>query len=349
MRSINIYFLGLAVSFLLFACQPDKGKEIPDVSHIPMDIEIRRFDKDLFEMDTLQLENGLSALAAKYPEFGNIYFGQILGSTDERIAPEGHSAYVKGFISHPAPRQLFDTTQIVFPEAEIQKLEVEFEQAFQFLKYYFPNQIIPPHITTFISEYTIAAFVYKDNALALGLDFFLGAEHPYIDYNPGNPHFSQYLVRTFNKEHVVLKTLKPLIKDILGNPRGNRLIDQMIHNGKELHLLSHILPNEPDSVILEYSKPQVEWVYANEKEIWHHFLREDLLYSTDIQEFKKLIDYSPHSPGMPKEAPGRTANWIGFQMVNSYMKRYPETTFEELIELQDAQALMDQSRYKPAR
>jgi hypothetical protein len=52
---------------------------------------------------------------------------------------------------------------------------------------------------------------------------------------------------------------------------------------------------------------------------------------------------------MPKEAPGRTANWIGFQMVNSYMKRYPETTFEELIELQDAQALMDQSRYKPAR
>jgi hypothetical protein len=51
---------------------------------------------------------------------------------------------------------------------------------------------------------------------------------------------------------------------------------------------------------------------------------------------------------MPKAAPGRTANWLGWQMVKSYMKRFPETTFEELINMQDSQALMDQSRYKPA-
>lgn len=348
MNSKSSILFAFLFSSLFFACQPDKGKEIPDVSHIPIDIDIRRFDKDLFEIDTLQIEKGLAKIESKYPEFGNIYFGQILGSTDKRIAPEGHIPYVKGFATHPATRQLFDTTQIVFPQAEMQKLETEFEQAFQYLKYYFPDVVVPPHVTTFISEYTIAAFVYKDNALALGLDFFLGPEYPYVEYNPGNPHFSQYLVRSFNKEHVVSKTLKPLVKDILGIPSGNRLLDYMLHNGKELYIMSHLLPHEPDSVILEYSQAQVDWVEENEKEMWHHFLREDLLYSTDIQKFKKLIDYSPNSPGMPKEAPGRTANWLGWQMVKSYMKRFPETTFEELINLQDAQTLMDQSRYKPA-
>ena len=345
----KIFFWCFGISIFLFACEIDKGKEIPDVSHIPVDIEIRRFDKDLFGIDTMRIEQALSNLETQYPEFGNIFFGQILGSTDKRIAPEGHITYVNGFINHPSVRHLFDTTQLVFTDSEIQSLENEFEQTFQFLKYYFPNQILPPHITTFISEYTIASFVYKDNALAVGLDFFLGAEHPYVDYHPGNPHFSQYLVRTFNKEHLVLKTIKPLLKDMLGNPSSNRFLDHIIHNGKELYILGNILPHTPDSVILEYSAAQLDWVNENEKQIWHHFLREDLTYSTDIQQFKKLIDYSPNSPGMPKEAPGRTGNWMGLQIVKSYMKRFPETTMEQLVALDDAQLLMDKSRYKPPK
>lgn len=349
MRFKTVFLLGLSVSFFLIACESDKGKEIPDVSHIPIDIEIRRFDKDLFGIDTLNTEKSLVDLETKYPEFGHLFFNNILMSKNPEIAPEGHENYVRGFVNHPFARNLFDTTQLVFPDADIQKAEAEFEQAFQYLKYYFPNLPTPPHVTTFVSEYGFAAFVYKDNALAVGLDFFLGAEHPYTVYNPGNPHFSQYLVRTFNKEHLVLKTIKPLIKDMLGTPRGNRLLDYMVHNGKELYIMGQVLPHEPDSVILEYSQAQTDWVKDNEKDIWHHFLREDLIYSIDIQEFKKLIEPSPHSPGMPKEAPGRTANWIGLQMVKSYMERYPETTLEILIAMTDAQELMDKSRYKPKR
>ncbi len=341
------YLLVFLSVFSLLSCQPDKGKEIPDVSHISVDIELRRFDQDFFKIDTTQWDAGLSQLEAKYPEFSKIFFDQILGSTDPRIAPQGHQRYTRGFATHVPTLQLYDTCQIVFPDME--KLEVEFEQAFQFFKYYFPNQTLPKTITTFISEYTIAAFVYGKNDLAVSLDFFLGSEYPYTEYNPGNPHFSQYLVRTFNKEHLVLKTIKPLLKDILGTPRGNRLLDHMIHNGKELYILDRILPHTPDTIITEYSSSQLKWVENSEKEIWHHFLREELLYSIDFQEFRKLVEYSPHSPGMPPEAPGRTANWIGWQIVEDYMKRYPESTFEELIALTDGQEILTKSKYKPAR
>ncbi|RMG86057.1 MAG: hypothetical protein D6714_04825 [Bacteroidetes bacterium] len=342
-------FSGFAFSLLLSACQSDKGKQIPDVSTIPMDIEIRRFDVDFFSMDTLRLESELAALQAKYPVFSSIFFDQILGSTDPRIAPEGHLNYVRGFLTHLGTRKLFDTTQVVFPQPVMDELKSEFDETFRFFKYYFPNEQVPPHITTFISEYTIAAFVYQDNALAVGLDFFLGAQHPYTEYNPGNPYFSQYLVRTFNKDHLVLKTIKPLIKDMMGTAGGNRFLDYMIHNGKELYILSQLMPYAPDTVITEYSAAQLDWVEKNEKEIWYHFLREDLTYSTDIHKFKKLIDYSPNAPGMPKEAPGRTANWIGWQIVKAYMKRHPETSLDSLIALKDAQVILDKSRYKPDR
>ena len=50
---------------------------------------------------------------------------------------------------------------------------------------------------------------------------------------------------------------------------------------------------------------------------------------------------------MPDEAPGRTANYIGWQIVRAYMERYPSTTLKNLIDLKDSQMLMEKSKYKP--
>jgi len=342
----NVVFLLLIMSILVIGCQCGEGKDIPDVSNIEIGLKIRRFERDLFALDTSQMKQGMAVLENKYPEFSKLFFGPILGSTDPRIAHRGREEYVKGFISHPAVRKLYDTCMIAFQNTDA--IEAEFEQAFRFFKFYFPEQPIPT-VTTFISEYSLAAFVYGENDLAVGLDFFLGENYPYQDYNPQNTNFSNYLTRTFNKDHLVLKTLKPLVQDLLGSPSGNRLLDHMIHNGKELFILDRLLPNAPDSVKLEFTPKQVQWCKDNELEIWVHFLKEDLLYSTDWSKFRKLVEYSPNSPGMPPEAPGRTANWLGWQIVKSFMKRHPDTSLEELIALKDAQELLNQSKYKPAR
>jgi cytochrome c553 len=64
-------------------------------------------------------------------------------------------------------------------------------------------------------------------------------------------------------------------------------------------------------------------------------------------KINKYINVSPDSPGMPAQAPGRTGNYIGKQIINAYMERHPETTMQDLLRLQDAQKIMDLSRYKP--
>ena len=342
----QLFFL-LAFLLCIHACECGKGKDIPDVSAVAANVEIKRFERDLFSLDTAKFEAGLQQLEASYPEFSSLFFGQILGSKDSTIAPDGHVAYVKGFVSHPALQKLYDTCMVVFPGTDW--LEKDFRQAFQFFKYYFPNEPLSGEVVTYISEYTVGGFLYGDNSIGVGLDFYLGSSHPYQLYNPMNPNFSQYLVRTFNKDHIVSKSMKLLVEDKAGKPSGNRLIDHMVHHGKELYLLDLLLPYAADSAKLEFTQKQVEWCAENEANIWAYFLSENLLYSTDWNSFRKYVEYSPNSPGMPDAAPGRTANWLGWQIVKAYMRKHPNTTLEELIAIPDAQTIMDKSKYKPAR
>lgn len=338
-------FYTIIVCVVLASCR--QNEHVPDVSDIPVDVHIRRFEQDLFAIDTNNMEAGLAQLQTKYPVFSQIYLNQILRSNDKRVAPKGQADFIKGFLYFPPVHNLYDTTQLVFKD--LRPIQRDFKQAFQFFKYYFPNQPTPD-VTTFTSQYDIAAFIYGDsNSLAVGLDFFLGDDYPYQQYNPGNSNFSAYLTRTFNKEHLVSKTLQPLVEDLVGPPTGNRLLDLMVNNGKKLYILDHLLPYTPDSVKLEITSDQVKWVNDNELEMWAYFLKENLFYSSDYSNIRKFVEYSPNSPGMPPEAPGRTANWVGWQIVQAYMKRFPETTMEQLIAIKDAQKILDESKYKPKR
>jgi hypothetical protein len=344
MKKHTYIWISLFASFFFIQCAQEE--HIPDVSDIEVEVTIRRFEQDFFALDTNQLEAELPVLESTYGAFSDIYFGQILGSKDPRIAPEGHIDYVRGFLTYPFVQKLYDTTQVVYPDLDF--FQEELTQAFRFLKYYYP-EIPTPDVTTFISEFSIANFIYDQQSLATGLDFFLGSDYPYARYNAGNPNFSDYLIRSYNRDHLTSKTIRPLVEDLTGEPGGNRMIDYMVNNGKKLYLLDHLLPYKPDTVIIEYTADQLAWCEENELEIWAHFLREELLYSTDWQNFRKLVEYSPNSPGMPPEAPGRTANWVGWQIVKAYMKRFPDTSMEQLMQLSDSQAILEGSRYRPRR
>jgi len=337
-------FAAAGILLGLAGCQTDEERSVPDVSDIEVELNTRRFERDLFQADTQRMAQAIDSLRAAYPEFSPIFFDQILSANDPRIAPAGPAPYIKGFVQHPPIQMLYDSVQQHYPD--FQALEQEFEQAFRYFRHYFPEEPMPT-LTTFVSEYAIAAFVYGQNDLAVSLDYFLGTDFPYQEINPGDPAFSDYMLRTFTREHLLPKTIQALIAGLANPPQQRRLLDLMILNGKELYILDHLLPYTPDSLKLEVTAAQAEWLENNELEMWAYFLKEDLIYSSDWTKIRKLVEYSPNSPGMPPEAPGRTANWVGWQIVKAYMKRHPETTFKELLAMQDAQKLLDESRYRP--
>ncbi len=343
MRRLVVWF-GLLL--LLFSCNKDHVNA-PDVSNIDGNFELIRMEQSIMEMDSNNIENDLNSLITHNPEFMDIFLTNIMGFTSEDD-PNVVINNMKGFVTAPNIRELYQKIEQEY--YDMGNIKDEFEKVFQYYKYYFPDRNIPD-VYTFLSEYSLQQFLFLDDkghdALGVGLDLFLGSDYPYQTYFPNNPAFSSYLVRRFNKDHLVKKSMEALVEDIMGPNRGNNLLEKMIHNGKKLYILDHLLPYTSDTIIMEYTPEQLAWCENNELEMWAYLLKEDLFYETSINKINKLVNPSPGSPGMPSEAPGRTGNYMGWKIVETFMERNPNMSLTELINFADAQRLLDISKFKP--
>jgi len=342
------YLALMALILMLWSCGEDTKEFVPDVTGIEISNDIIRFEQLLAQLDTNNLEHEIDSLSGRLPEFTDIFFTQVLpftGKTEEDFIKN-----LRGYLGDPRIQKLQDTVLHIFQDIEQRELE-ELQQSMKYMKYYFED-FSAPNIYTFISEYTYQKFIFQDgdkDGIGIGLDLFLGRGYDYKSIDPQNPAFSEYLTRSFDRDYIPKMMLEVLIDDQLGRVPGSRLIDNMIHNGKKLYILDKVLPGTPDSILLEYTAEQTEWVKSNELEMWAFFFDQELFYESNSMKIDKYINPSPHSPGMPDKAPGRTANYIGWKIIQAYMQRFPKTSIPELIELKDAQAIMDESRYKPKR
>lgn len=324
---------------LSYSCDSDKVANVPDVSHIDLDYRLVRFDQE----DT---QNTVAALMNKYPVFGGIYFNNVVPVLRE----EDPEALYQEIVGQKDFKSLVDTCQLVFSDMTTNNKELEL--SFRLLQHYLP-EIDVPDIYTFVSGFAHQLFLFETesqkNAVGVGLDMFLGGDFPYSSVAPENPSFSDYLSRSFNRDHIARKINAMLLDDYLPQPEKPQLLDQMIRNGKILYILDQLLPLTSDTIVMEYSAEQLVWVEENELEMWAYFLKEQLFYETSSQKINKYVNASPHSPGMPPAAPGRTGNYLGWQIVKAYIKRNPETTIKALIDLKDAQEILNKARFKPRK
>lgn len=339
----QLIILIVLLSAGLTACLWDKSKDIPDVSAVPVNYNIHRFEQDLFALDTNDIQTGIAALEQKYPVFADFYLQRILQVKKPWDTTGVYQQHIKGFLTYPFTQQLYDTTQIVFHD--FSKMEQKLKQGFQFYKHYFPAQETPD-IYTFISEFSYGIVVPPiDNTIAIGLDLFLGKDYPYYYFPPLS--LPTYIARTQDRAHLPAKIFDGLVDDLVGEMQGSKFLDQIIHNGKKLYLLDHILPYEPDSIKLGFTSVQTTWCNNNELEMWAFFLKEELLYSDEYKKFKSLVSDSPFATGMPPEAPGKVGNWMGWQIIKAYMQRHPETSLQDLVAIKDTQEIFSKARYKP--
>ncbi len=350
--SIKIGLCALIVaSFFFSGCQSEKTTNLPDVSGIKVDLDITRFEQLLFA-DTAISAPAIEKLKQEHPAFAEVYFNYVFPGAEDIVVEDEEQQIKKmqAIIRHPRTRWLYDTVQQIFPD--LSQVKQGLTSAFQYGKYYFPDKETPKIYTT-ISDFGYFPFVYAEDSLrdgiGISLEMFLGDTFPYMTYTGINNAFSDYLTRSYNKDYVVRRTIEVWVDDIAGPPSGNRLLDLMIHNGKKLFILESLMPTAPDTVIMDYSSIDLDWVKTNEKQIWYHFTTNDMLYETSMRKLQKFLGPSPSSPGMPPEAPGNTASWLGWQIVKAYMHSHPETTLPQLLDLKDAQLILDQSGYRPPR
>jgi len=346
------YCLWLTPLFLFLACHTDKVANIPDVSDIHVDLDLTRFEQLLLADTTIDAA-GLQKLMDQYPAFSEVFFNHVMPPlTDIAIQGDRESRYneIIAWIRHPHTRWLYNTVEKTYPDLE--KVKGDLTKAFTYAKYYFPEKETPRIFTT-ISDFGYFPFIYSEDStkdgIGISLEMFLGDTFPYLSNTSLNSAFSDYLTRSYNKDHIVRRALEVWIDDLAGPPPGDRLLDIMIHNGKKLYIMKSLLPETNDTVIMDYPLVKLQWVEDNEKNIWYEFNEQNMLYETSMRKIQKYIGPAPSSPGMPPQSPGNTASWLGWQIVKAYMSKHPQTNMQELLALKDAQVILDQSQYRPPR
>jgi len=111
--------------------------------------------------------------------------------------------------------------------------------------------------------------------------------------------------------------------------------------------LDAVLPQTPDSLKICYPARKLEWAQKNEANIWAFLVGNQLLYTTDYQTQSSLIQDGPFTTGFSKESPSRLGVFIGWQIMHSYLRRHPETSLEQLLQITDSQKILQESGYKP--
>lgn len=321
-------------------CQIDKKKV--DVSGIPVDITIQRFEKDLFSEKIIHDSiSGFNYLEKKYPGFFPLFVEKIMRMGIVADTPPKYTGELISFLNNKSIKGLYDMCQSRF--ALMDDIEDDLENAYKHLKYYYPQTPVP-QVFTFISEFGYGV-ITSDSIVGIGLDMFLGENYVYYP----SIGFPEFVIRKLKKEYIVPNVVKAVAKDMFEKNLQNNFLSQIIYNGKIIYFLENILPDYPDSLLIGYTEKQLKWCKENEGEIWNFFLENKLLYSTDAVEYHKFIADGPTSAGMPRESPGNIGSWVGLHIVKKYMDENSAASLQQLMREQDAQKILQLSKYKPKR
>lgn len=325
-------------------CQQQKAppKKEKVVKRSEIQVDIIRFEKDLFACNPNQLENELAGLDAKYPLFYKIFYNQVLNipATGNK---EMQLQVMRDFLTKKAMRGLYDTVQRHF--ADIDFLKEDLQTAFANYKSYFPEKPTPKVITC-ISEFSYSVFTATDSMLGISLDKYLG---PGYIYYPAVFQEYTFMIPTFDRKYMAIDCANVLGANIVPVPDDkSTLLDKMVAEGKILYFIQSLLPQKKENDIIKYTDKQWKWCEDNEQQIWAYFLEKNLLYDTQFEQFK-YVKEGPTTYGMPKESPGKVGAWLGWQIVQKYMEENPDTTLKELIAITDGQKILMSSKYKPAK
>jgi hypothetical protein len=322
----------------------------PDVSHIQVPLEVKRFDQDFFSIDTLgALAQQIGMLQNKYPGFLPIYLENIVGVADI----EGIRAFYRLY------KPIYDSSRKIYQD--FGTIRDELHQAFRYVNYYFPSYKLPKVIMPVIGpmnsredlarmangEYT-PNFIGPD-FLGISLQFYLGEQfslyHTEYFVNTIAP---LYRSRRFSKEYIAADAMKLVTDDIFPDKSSAKpLIDQMIEKGKQWWLLDRFLPETPDSIKTGYTQTQLNWCEQNEGLIWSYIVKNEDLRSVSPATLQTYLGEAPFtSVFSQEESPGNIGPWIGRQIIRKYEDRNAGIKPEDLMNTPPSD-ILEGAKYKP--
>jgi gliding motility-associated lipoprotein GldB len=315
-------YLFLVVIFLFVLSCDKKSKVENEVTAIPLDLNVTRFDKIFFETQPEDLEK----VKKEFPYF----------------FPDGIEDSVwLSKMQDPLWQELYAEVQKKYGDFDPVKKEVE--TLFKHIKYYFPKTKTPK-VITIISEMDYKSkAIYADSLVVISLELYLGKNHKFYQ-------FPNYLKQNFEQRQIAPDIVSSFAGLKIPAVVEKDLLSQMIYHGKQLYLKDLLLPDYTDAEKMGYSPQQIAWCQENESYMWRYFIEKEMLYSNDQKLIARFINPAPFSKfylEIDNESPGQVGAWIGWQMVRSFVQNN-DMPLENLLKT-NAKEIFIKSKYKPKK
>lgn len=334
-------------AFVFMACNTGTSK--PDISNVDVKLKYRRFEKDLFAIDTNQMTQSLLILDSAYPHFTADFFTKLMGLNMEDTTRSFQA--IKQFIQ--VYRPMLDSIALI--EKDLNAAKDEVHEALRYAKYYFPEYKLPEEFVTYVGPMDVylntsiggQTELITSNALCTGLELRLGENSSFYNSFEGQQLYPQYMTKKFNPDYIVVGAMKCMIDDIFPlKGHQNSFIEILVEQGRRMYLLDLLLPDKKEEIKLGYSPAQLKAAYYNEAFMWNYFVENKLLYETDLMKIKSFISDGPFTNEFGFDSPSYVSLFVGKQMIKKYMEKFPKTTLKELFSM-DASKILSGSQYKP--
>jgi hypothetical protein len=331
-----IYLLIFSFLFLLVSCEDTEEKcaYIPNTENISIDLKFESFSDSLAGITS---KAQFISFLGRQPLMRDNLFRREEYPNDSVFV----NALYKRFTNPHIDTLRMEVARVFGDE---QSLKEEFAQAFKNLTYYYPEVRIPK-IQTIITGLDNDLIV-TDSVIIVSLDFFLGPTGKY------RPDMYDYLLRQYIKENVV-----PTVMLLYGidskynhtNPTDKTVLADMITYGKAYYFAKQMVPCTPDSVFIWYTAEEIEGSRKNQDLIWARFIEDQVLYATNHMVKQKFLSERPKTIEVGEKCPGRIAQWVGWEIVKSYMTSHDNVSLPQLMEYPNADKLFKESKYKPVK
>lgn len=351
-KRAKLAFYSLLAGLATFAACTNESENVPDTSSVTITLNTKRFDTELYAIDTNNIGEGLTKLKRKFPDFLDYFLDTLMAYGIKGNYNDTTSAIrdnLKPFLVYKDYKELQNYIVKQYPDTK--QTDESLLNGFKLLKYYFPEYKVPNimYLNMGLSRWT--SFAVDSNTMCIGLDMFLGDDFPWYT-SVGEP---AYMRTHRRKEYIPVSVFTTLYR--IGTPiktQDKSLLELMLQRGKEKYFVHKILPSVPDSVLFGFSSRQMEWCEKNEAWAYNFFVKNQLLYSKEAQNIMPYVTDGPFARGMEaanadeKFTPGNIGSWIGYRMIRSYAAQHSGISLSDLLKKEiDAGTFLNEAKYKP--
>ncbi|MCE2734475.1 MAG: gliding motility lipoprotein GldB [Flammeovirgaceae bacterium] len=321
------------VFLLLVACSGSENECADAPAPAPVQVTIEALEEKLVQVNS---KAELVALLDKHKQLRDYFLLRSEYPNDSVFINDLFQKFSNAHID-----TLLAETKRVFGTKE--KLQKDLNEAFGRIKVHYPDFVIPK-VQTVLSGFDTDLFV-SDTLIIVGLDYYLGKGAKY------RPNQYEYILQQYHPENIV-----PSIMLMIGidsrinatNLADKTVLADMMAYGKSFYFAKQMLPCTPDSVFMHYTSSDVAGAKKNMDLIWYRLVEDKVLYNTTNTIKQRYLSERPKTIEVGPECPGRIGQWMGWQIINSYMQ-HNGVSLPELMQNAQADVLFKQSKFNPRK